>query len=334
MLKCGLRGLSCFYGSAVALRNVAFQLGIKRTRRAAAPVISVGNITTGGTGKTPFVAYLTRWFGEKGLRVVLLSRGYRALPGEVNDEKLLLDRLCPNVTHLQNPNRVQSADVACREHQAQLLLLDDGFQHRRLGRDLDIVLVDAVNPFGYGRLLPRGLLREPISSLRRADFVVLTRADQIPRREKQEVLDRIAAVRGNSEIVQICYPPVSLVNATGETTTLASLNGQTVAAFCGIGNPEAFHRMLLDSKFQLAPDSFHTFPDHHHYTTEEIDTLAASAKQRGATALLATHKDLVKINRTDVEGIPLWAVEIGVRVLADSEILEEHLMNVLRLVER
>src|SRR4029077_18396307 len=116
------------------------------------------NLTTGGTGKTPFAAHLARWFREQNVRVAFLSRGYGAAPGDVNDEALVLDRLCPDVPHLQNRDRVEGARIACEEFESQLLILDDGFQHRRLARDLDIVLIDALNPWGYGHLLPRGML--------------------------------------------------------------------------------------------------------------------------------------------------------------------------------
>jgi tetraacyldisaccharide 4'-kinase len=168
LLRGGLSLLSLPYRAGVFLRNKSFDHGLRRVSRAEVPVISVGNVTAGGTGKTPFVAYLANWFGGRSMKVVLLSRGYRALEGEVNDEKLVLDQQCPGVPHLQHPDRVRSARVACREHGAQVIILDDGFQHRRLHRDLNIVLVDALNPWGYGHLLPRGLMREPRSALRRA----------------------------------------------------------------------------------------------------------------------------------------------------------------------
>ena len=126
------------------------------------PVVIIGNITVGGTGKTPFVAWLANWFHDNEVRVTILSRGYRSVSGDVNDEKMVLDQLCPDVPHVQNPNRVEAAITARRDHAAQLLILDDGYQHRRLSRDLDIVLIDAINPWGYGALLPRGLLREPM----------------------------------------------------------------------------------------------------------------------------------------------------------------------------
>src|SRR4029079_10034726 len=125
-----------------------------------------------------------------------------------NDEALVLEQLCPDVPHLQNPDRVASARVAREELDSQLLILDDAFQHRRLARDLDIVLIDALNPWGYGHLLPRGLLREPLSSLRRADLVVLTSADQCTPHARQSIIDRIASIRGQNQVVEVAYQPL------------------------------------------------------------------------------------------------------------------------------
>lgn len=318
-----LQSLSLFYGGAVRARNRAYDVRLLRAQRAAVPVVSVGNITAGGTGKTPFVAWLAGWFRQRNMRVALLSRGYRALPGAVNDEKLVLDRLCPGVPHWQSPDRVASARAACAEHGAQVLILDDGFQHRRLARDLEIVLIDALNPWGYGYLLPRGLLREPLSGLRRADVIVLTRVDQCSDTARQEILTRIRAIHPRADVVEAAYPPQALVNAAGESQPLDALAAAPVAAFCGIGNPSAFRQMLTERG--LAAESFTPFPDHHHYTADELERLGHSAWQAGAAVILTTEKDLVKINRTDLGGCPLWAVRIGTELRSGREALERRL---------
>ena len=166
-----------FYGSGgSAARNTAYDRGWKSVHRAAVPVISVGNITLGGTGKTPMVEWLARWYRRRDVRVALISRGY-GHAGGINDEGLVLEENLPDVPHLQDPDRVRLADIAVAELETELIILDDGFQHRRLARDLDLVMLDALDPFGLGRLFPRGLLREPVSSLRRASAVILSRAD-------------------------------------------------------------------------------------------------------------------------------------------------------------
>ncbi len=316
--------LSLPYRLGVFLRNTAFDLGLRRVAHASVPVISVGNVTAGGTGKTPLVAYLANWFRghDPGVQVVLLSRGYRALEGEVNDEKLVLDRQCPGIPHLQNPDRVRSAQAACRDHGAQLLILDDGFQHRRLHRDLNFVLIDALNPWGFDYLLPRGLLREPVSALRRADLVVVTRADQCSAAELHSIATKLRSL-GVAEWVEVAFAASEFTNAAGETREIDTFNNQTVAAFCGIGNPAGFRQTLKDSGYE--PVFLESFPDHHHYLPAELETLSRRAANDGATVLLTTQKDLVKLPDRDLGGIPLWAVSIGVKVLAGEDLLRRKL---------
>ncbi len=349
LARAGLPGLSGLYGLGARARNLAYDLGIKKVHSAAVPVISVGNLTTGGTGKTPFVAFLANWFRERGLKVVLLSRGFGARDGGANDEKQVLDALCPGIGHLQHPDRVASAAKARRDHGAQILILDDGFQHRRLSRDLDIVLIDALCPWGYGRLLPRGLLREPLSALRRADLVVLTRADQCTPEERQAIANRIAAIRSDNKLVEVAYPPVSLINSSAETAQLQDLRGKPVAAFCGIGNPDAFRRTLETCGFQLSgvteqtplpsreglgeglsSHAFLTFPDHHDYAPPELEELADLAQRAGASAIVTTQKDLVKIRATQLGGKPLWAIQIGTKIVAGADVLTARLEEIIR----
>ncbi|MCA1685652.1 MAG: tetraacyldisaccharide 4'-kinase, partial [Planctomycetia bacterium] len=188
--RVGLRLASFGASLGVLLRNLGYDRGRLAVARAAVPVVSVGNLTLGGTGKTPMVEWVARWYRRRGVRVAILSRGYRRDgSGGVNDEAMVLEENLPDVPHLQDPDRVKIAGVAVEELGSELLVLDDGFQHRRLARDLDLVLLDALEPFGLGRLFPRGLLREPVRSLRRADLVVLTRADLV-------TADALRAIRG------------------------------------------------------------------------------------------------------------------------------------------
>jgi len=325
LLRGGLSLLSVPYRAGVFLRNKSFDLGLRRVSRAEAPVISVGNVTAGGTGKTPFVAYLANWFRERGAKVVLLSRGYRALEGEVNDEKLVLDQQCPGVAHLQNPDRVRSAEAACRDHSAEVIILDDGFQHRRLHRDLNIVLIDALNPWGYGHLLPRGLMREPLSALRRADVVVMTRADQCSSDQRRHLVAELKNA-GVRQWVEVAFAPTQFINGNAKTCDINTFESQTVAAFCGIGNPSGFRKTLKDVGYE--PAFFEVFPDHHHYTTQDLETLTQHPIADSVQILLTTQKDLVKLQADDVRDIPIWAVEIGVRVLEGKDILDRRLQQI------
>ena len=320
---------SLFYRAVVSLRNRMFDWRLRTIERPAVPVISLGNLTTGGTGKTPFVAYLTRRVQQQQVQVALLSRGYRALPGEENDEKLLLDRLCPGVPHYQNPNRCASSKQAINEG-ARLLILDDGFQHRKLARDLDIVLIDAVCPWGYGWLLPRGLMREPKSSLQRADFVIVTRADQCSPKALEILKEEVGCMLSRDRIACAAFRPQELVNVSGETESLESVAGKTVWGFCAIGNPEGFRQTLENAGFVVA--GMQIFPDHHHYSSDELEKIGVQAADASAELILTTSKDLVKISGQKLSEIPVWAVEIGVEITEGNEAFEGIFQNLLQEV--
>ncbi|NOX55516.1 MAG: tetraacyldisaccharide 4'-kinase [Planctomycetes bacterium] len=311
------------YALVVALRNEAYNRGWLRRYRVPVPVVSVGNLTAGGTGKTPVVAFVTEWFQQRGVRVGILSRGYRAHTTASNDEKLVLDRLCPNTPHVQNPDRVEGGRIACRQFACQLLILDDGFQHRRLHRDLDVVLIDATCPWGYGRLLPRGLLREPVQALRRADLILLTRVDQCQADAVDRIRETVRRAKAELPIVELAFRPWELRNTAAETLPPDQLKGRPIAAFCGIGNPEAFRKTLQACGADVR--AFHSFPDHHDYSDADRNRLAAMARECHAHWLVATAKDLVKLKETALGGRPLWSLEIRPEVVAGRNILDQRL---------
>src|SRR5262245_3486513 len=235
LLRLGLSAASMPYAWAVRLRNRWYDRGWLAPRQVPVPVISVGNLTAGGTGKTPCVEYLARYFRTSGCRPVILSRGYGA-----NDEALLLRCNLPDVVHLQGANRAEQARIAVNDHAAEILILDDGFQHRRLARDLDLVLIDATNPWGHGRLIPRGLLREPLAALRRASAILLTRTDQVSQNEIDKIVRRIRRDTPDMPIISAIHEPLMWIQHEGPERPIDSLRGQIVAAFCGVGNPHAF----------------------------------------------------------------------------------------------
>lgn len=330
----GRFGLSCLsvgYALGVGLRSVGFRIGYLKSVKVAVPVISIGNLTAGGTGKTPFAAYVASWFRQHQTRVAFLSRGYGADPGAVNDEALVLNQLCPDVPHLQNPDRVAGAQTAIAELESQLLILDDGFQHRRLARDLDLVLIDATNPWGYDALLPRGYLREPLSALQRADLVVVTRVDQVTPDKLLAIRQRLQRIRGTSECVEVSFPSHQLTNSRSETCgwgqliSSASQQPARIAAFCGIGNPAAFRRLLEQQGISLIEGAFRVFPDHHRYSRDDVDELRTWATDLRATAVVTTQKDLVKLELAELGQIPLWAARISSEIQQGSELLEAKL---------
>lgn len=308
LLRSGLSLAEPGYRAVVALRNAGFDRGWKQIERVSVPVISVGNVTTGGTGKTPAVAWITNWLAAEGFRPAIVSRGYRALDEEGNDEKRLMDQLCPDVPHLQNRHRAAAARKAITQHSAHSIVLDDAFQHRQLHRDLDVVLIDALNPWGFGHLLPRGLLREPRQSLARADVVLMTRCGQIEPPRRRELEQEIARWSA-APVLESTFAVTRLVNSRGETRELAGLAVERVAAFCGIGNPAGFRKTLAEIGAEPDDARFRAFPDHHHYGPRDSENLATWGRSVGATLLLATRKDLVKIPSTELGGIPLWGVD-------------------------
>lgn len=315
------------YGVAVRLRNLSYDLGWKTIHPVKAPVISVGNLTTGGTGKTPMVSWLAQWYRGHGLRVAIISRGYGAEAGARNDEALELERQLPDVPHLQNPDRVQAAETAIEELESQIILLDDAFQHRRIRRDLDVVLVDALVPFGFGNLLPRGLLREPKSSLRRAQTIAVSRADLVSDAELQRLCETLKQMAPQATILTASHEPQVWRQWNGSSLPISDLQERRIAAFCGIGNPEGFRLTLQRCGLQLA--AFRAFPDHHPYADTDLQSIAKWARSAQAEAIVCTAKDIVKLQTDSLHGIPVWSLEVGLTLGQHQAAFEQQLAALL-----
>jgi tetraacyldisaccharide 4'-kinase len=301
------------YGWAIRLRNRGYDRGTKEIHRPSVPVISVGNLTVGGTGKTPMVEWLARHLRQQEIRVAILSRGYGAEQGGLNDEALELELSLPDVPHLQNPDRAASAEIAVDELATQILLLDDGFQHRRLARDFDLVLLDATEPFGFDRLLPRGTLREPVDGLRRAQAIVLSRADMIDPAAREQVRTRAARLAPAAVWAEVEHRPATLVDSAGATYALEELRDQPVVGFCGIGNPAGYRHTLAGLGCRI--ERWREFPDHHDYTRENVDEIAQLVRESGARLAVCTRKDLVKLRVPAINGAPLRAVGVELSFL-------------------
>ncbi|MCC6123874.1 MAG: tetraacyldisaccharide 4'-kinase [Pirellulales bacterium] len=311
------------YALEVSRRNRRFDRGAAKIHRVSVPVVSVGNLTLGGTGKTPLVEWIARWFRKRGVRVSIVSRGYGAEAGSRNDEARELERKLPDVPHVQDADRAAAARIAIEELETQLIVLDDGFQHRRLGRDLDIVLLDALEPFGFEHVFPRGTLREPLAGLRRADAAILSRADMLDPVEREKIRRRVERIAPKAAWAEIRHAPVELLSAGGQAKHLDELRGCKVAAFCGVGNPAGFRHTLATCGYEVA--GFRDFPDHHHYTREDIETLSVWARSLDAEATVCTHKDLVKIGLENLGGGPLWVLRVEMEFLAGGEAIERML---------
>ena len=336
-MSLALAPLSVVYGALARARTRLYRSGFLKSERVGAPVVSVGNLTAGGTGKTPLVEWVARAVAAEGLRPCVLSRGYgredvtrrvvvsdgaRVLASvrEGGDEPVLLAESLAGVASVVcDRDRVAAARWALENLGAQVFVLDDGFQHMRIARDLDIVTLDATEPWGGGHLLPRGLLREPTAALARAGCVVITRSDlshdlghlraEVARLTDARVFAsrvRTRGLRGTDDDKEHARTGTHQEESARVSVESLISNG-AVAAFCAVGNPRAFFEQLRKEGFDLR----HTrsFPDHHAYSRSEVETFERDAEARGALALLTTAKDAVKL-RAQAFTLPCYVVEI------------------------
>ena len=302
--------------AALRLAEPAYSLaarlnGRRRHHRAQSlpvPVVSVGNLTCGGTGKTPVVAWLANRLTREGWSPGLLSRGYGAVDDRGNDERRVLDALCPGVPHEQDRDRIAAGRRLIADG-CDLLILDDGFQYRQLHRTVDLVVVDALNPWGYGHCLPRGLLREPVAALSRATHVLINRVDSVD-------AATVAAIRAEitrhtaAPVLTADVRPTRLIDADGRTAPLSELDADALP-FCGLGNPAGFAATLASLGVTGRIESF---PDHHHFGPADLARLADLASRRGCDQLVCTQKDLVKLTGGRLAGRDVWAIEIALQI--------------------
>jgi tetraacyldisaccharide 4'-kinase len=327
LLRAFLSLMTVVYAALHGTRRLFYRIGLFRSTRFPCPVVSVGNITAGGTGKTPLVEFLARWFARKNFRIAILARGYGKVDDRgADDEDLATEMAIENVVRLAGRDRVANGRKALADHRADLLLLDDGFQHYRVQRNLDIVTVDATRPFANGRLLPRGLLRERPAALRRADLVVLTRTDQAA----PEELEALRATIGPA--VETVHKPVHVRSLWNRKKYgLEWLRGRSVYAFCGVGNPEAFRRTLESLGTPLV--KFRSFVDHHVFTPQDLRRMNAEAQEFMAEVIVTTEKDAARVNAEGFE-LPLAALRIEIEIVRNEELLEERLLGVIREIPR
>lgn len=288
-------------------------------------MISIGNITTGGTGKTPLVEHVARLLAARGKKVCILTRGYGrkdphlqvivsdgygvlASPSEAGDEPFLLaTKLTGLAAVISSADRIAAGREAIKDFGTECFVLDDGFQHLRLARDLNVVTIDATNPWGGGRLLPHGRLRESLDGLARADCVVITRCDQVDSvKDLREEVLKLTSDRPVFESSMRMTRVTPLKNG-GETIAPPA----RIAAFCAVGNPASFFGNLRQAGYELVLDK--AFPDHHVYSQEEIDSVINAANEIGANALITTAKDAVKL-RTLSFSLPCYVMEIEIAI--------------------
>ncbi len=321
--------LSFPYGGVVRARGLFYTLGLKRPKRLACPVISVGNITVGGTGKTPLVMAIAKRLMEREIPVAILSRGYKGKkasgslvsdgrivslsPEESGDEPFLMAKSLQGIPVLVGKDRFVTGLMALQRFGVRGLLLDDGYQHLQLYRDLNILLIDSHIGFGDRHLLPRGILREPLSHLRRAHLFLLTKVEDPG--ECRSLEARLRKIHSSSPIFHSHYEPLGLIGPLGEWEELHSLKGKKALVFSGIAHPNYFSSLLKKCGMEIVKEV--VFPDHHLYTASDLASLEKEGK--GTDWFVTTEKDMVKLKRLNMGHLPIRALRIEVRIWEEEE---------------
>jgi tetraacyldisaccharide 4'-kinase len=317
------------YGWAVRARASLYSLGLLKKKRLPCPVISVGNITVGGTGKTPLVMALAKGLMERGIPTAILSRGYRGKKGsgplvtdgrkiilspeDSGDEPFLMAGALKGIPVLVGKDRFKNGELALGRFPLRGLLLDDGFQHLPLHRDLDILLIDSSIGFGDGHLLPRGILRESLTQLRRADFFLITKVEETQTYAPLE--SKLRRIHPSVPIFHSYYEPSGLIWPDGKIEPLPHLKGKRVFAISGIANPVYFSSLLRGCGMEVVEEMI--FPDHHHYTPHHLISIKEKVKK--VDWIVTTEKDMVKLKSLPLDPPHLLALRIEMKIQEEEE---------------
>ncbi|MCF7729185.1 MAG: tetraacyldisaccharide 4'-kinase [Chthoniobacterales bacterium] len=347
-----LLSISYLYREIVLIRLALYRSCTLRQHRIGCPVISIGNLTMGGTGKTPIVEKLARELTEKGRRVAILSRGYKSVPQPfwqrffsvtrkhqdlfaprivsaggallldsrtAGDEPFMLAKNLKKVTVLVDRDRVKSGLYAIKHLGCDLLLLDDGLQYLKLRHRFDVVLIDREAPFGNEFLIPRGTLREPPENLRRATHIIITKCNGS---DLTQLYERIRRLNRTAEIIECSHRAVELCHIlTGEILPLSYLQDQKIGVLAGIASPESFEQGLRNLGAHLLLTQ--SYADHHRYSRKEINRFVQRCRRRNASLILTTEKDAVRIPRLTELQIPIYYLRIEIQILKGEEIWKQ-----------
>ena len=341
LLRIFLRGCSFIYYLCIRFILWAYKVGVFPRYRLDCVVISVGNITSGGTGKTPLVEMLARRLSTEGYKVAILSRGYRMVhrspftvhrkkkfygqrttengQQKMGDEAFLLKENLPHVPVLVGKNRVATGRKATEEYKVDTIILDDGFQYWRLSRNLDIVTINSSCPFGNAQVLPRGILREPLSSLRRADIFILTKTD-LERGNLLNLKDRLRQINPQALVVESVHQPMYLYGFRGERTELGELKGRRICLVSSIADPASFEKTVLSLDAEIGLKF--PFPDHYDYRLEDIKRILNACMERNIRTIITTEKDAVRLSTFRVQslelGIQTFILRIEIRIVKNE----------------
>lgn len=318
---------SILYGIGVRLRLFLYYIGIFKTKRLNCKVISIGNITVGGSGKTPMAIFLAEKLREKGKKVVILSRGYKGKikdigvvsdgknilldPNDAGDEPYLMALKLKGVPVIVGRDKYKAGMCAIKKFKPDAIILDDGFQHIRLYRDVDIVLIDLRKGFGNGCLFPLGMLREPLNGLKRASMILVKESGVRSRKSEKKINAALIEQAKDCPTISFSYKAGAIVNpANGSRMPADVLKGKKVAALSGIADPKSFQNTLEGLGAKVAKEI--AYPDHHHYTPDDLDDIVERIK--GADMVITTEKDAVKLKRLSIESLPIYALEIDLGI--------------------
>ncbi|HLF85616.1 MAG TPA: tetraacyldisaccharide 4'-kinase [Nitrospiria bacterium] len=330
----------------IEARRFSYRIGLLKSNRLNCKVISIGNLTVGGTGKTPFVIFLAERLKQMGRSVAVITRGYKAgskepislvsdkervllAPSDAGDEAYLVASRLKGVPVIIGKDRHLAGEYALRSFQVDTIILDDGFQYLSLEKDVEILLVDSTDPAGNGYMLPRGILREPFSGLSRSNAIILTRADQADR------LDSVVGdIKRYSDSIGIYYSrfkPVGLKEIrSGAEEGIGHITGKRLLLFSGIGNPRSFSQMIGRLGGEVVREMI--FPDHHNYMIRELEQIELFASRNKIDIIVTTEKDGVKIAETPFGYLPIWALRVDL-ILEDQDKLEELILGEKRQID-
>jgi tetraacyldisaccharide 4'-kinase len=317
------------YEWGVRIRTILYSINVWKSKRLPCPVISVGNITVGGTGKTPLVITLAKGLMDRGIPMAILSRGYKGKgsskpwvsdgkavllsPEESGDEPFQMAKALKGIPVLIGKDRFTNGQLALQRFDIRGVLLDDGYQHLQLHRDLDILLIDSEIGFGDHHVLPRGILREPLEHLHRAHLFLLTKVEDP---ENCRPLERVLReIHPSSPVFHSHYEPQGLISSDGEWVGLQALKGKKALAVSGIANPAYFSLLIRKCGTEIVREM--TFPDHHRFTSKDLITIEKASKE--ADWIVTTEKDIVKLRKTEIVHLPLLALRIEMKIWEEEE---------------
>jgi len=340
VIKIIATAISWPYLLIINLRNWLYDKKIIAVEKLPCPVISVGNITVGGTGKTPCVIMLARLLQSKGFKPAILSRGYGGKNTKsvnivsdgknilldsktAGDEPFLMAQSLKNIPIIVGSQRIKTGKAAISQFGANVLICDDAMQHRKIFRDIDLVLLDSQNPLGKGNVLPRGKLREPIACLKRASALMLTRTDEVA--ETDNIKGKLAQ-SDNIPIFTSVHRLQDVIKADySDIWPISKLSGKKVCAFCGIAKPDSFHKSLLAARAQIL--SWDTFPDHHNYSSAELETIKNKFYNDGADIIITTQKDGMRLQNFHEFLSMIYLLRIEMEVTPSRELFDKFILD-------